>query len=115
MDSHADGITCARSERVVDAGALRVPVLRRYTEIRHDPHDLIPRFLPALLSVAGVAKAPADRVIAPEHQPSERLVHDDGPGAWPQVPGVKRTAGKDRRVQHLEEVQSDPGQRHPTA
>ena len=47
MDGHADGITSARNQRVIDAGpprvAPRVAVFRIYAEIPHDAHDLIPR------------------------------------------------------------------------
>jgi hypothetical protein len=116
MDGHANGIASAGNQRVIDASpprvAPRVAVFRIHAEIPHDTHDLIPRVVPVLLG--DVAKAPADRVVASEHHLRERLVHDDGPGAGLQIAGVKRTAGEDRRVQHVEEVQSDRRRRHPT-
>src|SRR4051812_39242612 len=120
MDGHADGITSARNQWVIDACPLRVAprvaLFRIYAEIPHDAHDLIPRLVYGrrhiLLCEVAVAKPPADRVGASEHHLRERLVHDDGPGARLQIAGVKRTAGEDRRVQHVEEVQSDTSRRH---
>ena len=100
--------------RALSRVAPRVAVFRIYAEIPHDTHDLIPRVFPVLRCEVAVAKAPADRVVASEHHLRERLVHDDGPGAWQQIAGVKRTAGEDRRVQHVEEVQSDRRRRHST-
>ena len=47
MDGHADGITSARNQRVIDAGPPRVArsVFRIYAEIPHDAHDFMPRFV----------------------------------------------------------------------
>src|SRR3982751_192500 len=120
MDGHADGITSARNQWVIDACPLRVAprvaLVRIDAEIADEAHDLIPRLVSGrrriLLCEVHGAKPPADRVGASEHHLRERLVHDDGPGARLQIAGVKRTAGEDRRVQHVEEVQGDPGRRH---
>src|SRR4051794_7222531 len=114
MDGHADGVTSARNQRMIDPRPLRVALLRGYSEIRHDAHDVIPRGVPALLCEVAVPNAPPDRVAAPEHQLRKRLAHDDGPGAGQQIARVKRAAGENRGVQHLEEIQSDLGRRHST-
>src|SRR5690349_13766586 len=100
---------------MIDVDTLRVPLVRCDAEISDDADDLIPRGVrgarAVLLRDVAVSNAPADRVGAAEHEPRERLVHDDRPGARPQVAGVKRAAGDDRRVEDLEEIERDPGLR----
>src|SRR5687768_12665546 len=122
MDGDADGISSAGNQRVIDEGPPRVApgvaIFWIYAEIPHDAHNLMPWLVCGvrriLLCESAVAKPPADRVAASEHHLRERLIHDDGPGALLQIARVKRTAGKDRRVQHVEEVRSDRSRRHPT-
>jgi hypothetical protein len=45
MDGHSDGMTSARNQGLIDAGPIRVQVVRRNAEIPDDAHDFMPRFV----------------------------------------------------------------------
>ena len=85
-------------------------------QIRHDADDLMPRLArgPCAVLPAGrpVAKAPADRIVAPEHQPREGLVHNNRRRTGRRSPELKprpemigaSSTSKKSRATHAEET-----------